>query len=138
MKDRRVSSHSMKATVLSYAAKRGISVPDRLQLGYHTSQFQMSLVYSRDGAAAGLIILASLLKEIREGRFRPDETRSGRIIEVDKAPAIDLTEVKQEQNDVPELVESSSFTWAESPRCLMTIQKCKNFCFKNFHKLNPK
>ena len=84
MKDRRVSSHSMKATVLSYAAKRGISVPDRLQLGYHTSQFQMSLVYSRDGAAAGLIILASLLKEIREGRFRPDETRSGRIIEVDK------------------------------------------------------
>ena len=108
MKDRRVSSHSMKATVLSYAAKRGISVPDRLQLGYHTSQFQMSLVYSRDGAAASLIILASLLKEIREGRFRPDETRSGRIIEVDKAPAIDLTEVKQEQNDVPEVIDSSS------------------------------
>ena len=30
------------------------------------------------------------------------------------------------------------FTWAESPRCFMTIQKCKNFCFKIFHKLNPK
>ena len=42
------------------------------------------------------------------GWGRSDETRSGRIIEVDKAPAIDLTEVKQEQNDVPEVIDSSS------------------------------
>ena len=46
---RRISSHSLKCTMLSFAAKRGLSVPDRLMLGYHSSQMHMALVYSRDG-----------------------------------------------------------------------------------------
>ena len=78
---RRISSHSLKSTFLSYAAKRGIGIPERLQLGYHTSNFQMGMVYSRDGAAASLLVLEKLIKEIETGYFRPDETRSGRIVE---------------------------------------------------------
>ena len=42
--DRKVSSHSMKCTMLSYLAKRGIEMSDRLLLGYHTSPFTMPYV----------------------------------------------------------------------------------------------
>ena len=52
--ERRVSSHSLKCTFLSFAAKRGLAVPGRLMLGYHASQMHMAMVYSRDGAAASL------------------------------------------------------------------------------------
>ena len=79
--DRRVSSHSLKCTMLSYAAKRGISVPDRLMLGYHSSNMHMAMVYSRDGAAASLLLLERLIDEIVKGTFKPDSTRSGRIVE---------------------------------------------------------
>ena len=41
--DRKISSHSLKSTMLSYLAKRGVSMPDRLMLGYHTSPFTMGL-----------------------------------------------------------------------------------------------
>eukprot|EP00435_Cladocopium_sp_Y103_P061907 s913_g23.t1 len=78
---RRVSSHSLKSTMLSFAAKRGLSVPDRLLLGYHASHMQMSLVYSRDGAAASLLLLERMIDEIVSGKFKPDSTRSGRIVE---------------------------------------------------------
>ena len=77
--DRRISSHSLKSTFLSFAAKRGIGIPERLQLGYHTSSFQMGMVYSRDGAAASILVLEKLIEEIRNGTFDPDDTRSGRI-----------------------------------------------------------
>ena len=79
--DRRVSSHSLKCTFLSYAAKRGLPVPDRLMLGYHSSQMHMAMVYSRDGAAASLILLERLIEEIISGKFRPDSTRSGRVVD---------------------------------------------------------
>ena len=110
--------------MLSYAAKRGIGIPERLQLGYHTSNFQMGMVYSRDGAAASLIVLEKLIAEIALGVFDPDETRSGRInvIANDSRPAgaTEVIEVKDE----PELVEESdaedsdgsSSTSSEEPR----------------------
>ena len=79
--ERRISSHSLKCTMLSFAAKRGLSIPDRLMLGYHSSQMHMAMVYSRDGAAASLLLLEKLIDEISKGIFRPDSTRSGRLVE---------------------------------------------------------
>ena len=38
----RFSSHSLKATCLSFAAKRGCSFEDRLSLGYHTHSLKMA------------------------------------------------------------------------------------------------
>ena len=76
---RKVSSHSMKCTMLSYLAKRGVEMSDRLLLGYHTSPFTMGLTYSRNGMARPLQILNDMLAEIRNGTFRPDCTRSGRL-----------------------------------------------------------
>ena len=72
--DRRVSSHSLKSTMLSFLAKRGIEMSDRLLLGYHTSPFTMGLTYSRDGMARPLQILSDMLSEIRCGNFLPDQT----------------------------------------------------------------
>lgn len=75
----RFSSHSLKATCLSFAAKRGCSFEDRLSLGYHTHSLKMALVYSRDGASRPLRVLECMLKEIRDKRFNPNDTRSGRL-----------------------------------------------------------
>ena len=36
LQGRKVSSHSMKSTMLSFLAKRGVDMPDRLLLGYLT------------------------------------------------------------------------------------------------------
>ena len=78
---RKVSSHSMKSTMLSFLAKRGVDKPDRLLLGYHTSPFTMGLTYSRDGMARPLQILMNMLEEIRKGLFLPDCTPSGRLVQ---------------------------------------------------------
>ena len=95
--DRRISSHSLKCTFLSYASKRGISVPDRLMLGYHSSQMHMAMVYSRDGAAASLLLLERLISEIFRGTFKPDSPRSGRIVDlVEDVPGAQSSEVKME------------------------------------------
>ena len=78
--ERKVSSHSLKSTMLSFLAKRGVEMSDRLLLGYHSSPFTMGLTYSRDAMARPLSILSDMLSEIRKGMFRPDCTRSGRLI----------------------------------------------------------
>ena len=105
---RRVSSHSLKSTFLSFAAKRGIGIPERLQLGYHTSNFQMGMVYSRDGAAASLLVLEKLIKDIANGVFDPDETRSGRIKSVESIPEPAGEKKVIDIKDEPEVLEVSS------------------------------
>ena len=75
----RISSHSMKATCLSYLAKRGINLLDRRILGHHVSGERVPLGYSRDAASRPLRVLEKVLQEIRNGIFSPDNSRSGRI-----------------------------------------------------------
>ena len=76
------TSNSFKATWLSFWAKFGCSFEDRLASGYHADQVRMALRYSRDAASRPLCVLGECLAAIRGGRFRPDETRSGRFIQV--------------------------------------------------------
>ena len=75
----RLTSHSCKCTCLSYLAKRGCSVEDRLMLGYHSNKMRMALTYSRDSIARPLALLSHVLSEIRNGVFEPDNSRSGRL-----------------------------------------------------------
>ena len=75
----RITSHSCKCTCLSFLAKRGASFEDRLVLGYHANKLRMAMTYSRDSAARPLALLTRVLREIREGVFEPDNTRSGRL-----------------------------------------------------------
>ena len=111
--DRKLSSHSCKCTMLSYAAKRGISISDRQLLGYHTTPHRMALTYSRDSAAHPLMILGKLIGEIREKKFLPDETRSGRLVEDAEEVSFDkeaqIVVIKDEVGEDPrEEAQSSS------------------------------
>ena len=75
--ERRISSHSAKATILSYLAKYGAELAVREILGAHVSHLQSVIRYSRDALAEPLRVMARMLAEIRNGRFMPDTTRSG-------------------------------------------------------------
>eukprot|EP00435_Cladocopium_sp_Y103_P050198 s108_g15.t1 len=84
LEDRKLTAHSMKSTMLSFAAKFGLSPETRLQLGYHTGGFRMVHTYSRDAAAQPLLELERMLSAVRDKTFLPDCTRSGRFVEAPK------------------------------------------------------
>ena len=73
-----IGAHSMKATLLSWAAKFGIDKVTRRTLGYHAEPGDRSVeTYSRDAMAAPLRHLDRVLEAVRRGAFHPDSTRSG-------------------------------------------------------------
>jgi len=80
LSERRITSHSCKSTLLSFAAKHGLSWEDRLVLGGHIGHLKSAITYSRDALAKPLSALNDMLADIRRGTFRPDETRSGRFV----------------------------------------------------------
>lgn len=88
--DVRITSHSCKCTILSYAAKRGLPHEERLVLGHHAHQGRMADVYARDAEARPMRMMEELLSEIRAGRFFPDESRAGRLVEVNAKSSMDV------------------------------------------------
>ena len=80
---RRITSHSCKTSMLSYCAKFGIEWTDRMVLGGHVSHLKSVIIYSRDSLALPLQKMANMLRAIRDGSFQPDNTRSGRFVEVE-------------------------------------------------------
>ena len=79
MESRRITSHSCKTTMLSYSAKHGIDWTDRMVLGGHVAHLKSVITYSRDCLARPLQLMSSMLEDIRNGKFQPDNTRSGRF-----------------------------------------------------------
>eukprot|EP00435_Cladocopium_sp_Y103_P071210 s1948_g37.t1 len=77
--DRRITSHSCKCTLLSWASKRGMPWEDRMVLGGHTTGFKSAMIYSRDSLGRPLRMLEQLLHEVRNHLFFPDASRSGRF-----------------------------------------------------------
>ncbi len=62
----------------------------------------MALRYSCDGASRPLRVLEDCLEKIRSGCFRPDETRSGRFVEV---PTVETDgPIKKKASDVPDVL----------------------------------
>lgn len=73
----RVSSHSLKATALSWAAKFGVDPRTQSLLGRHSSLArEASAVYCRDTAIRATSSLCEVIAAINEGRFFPDAPRS--------------------------------------------------------------
>ena len=73
------TTHSGKATLLSWAAKAGLSRSVRRMLGGHADPRDKSMLeYSRDAMAQPLNEPANMLKMVRMKVFDPDATRSGR------------------------------------------------------------
>ncbi|CAE7268093.1 unnamed protein product [Symbiodinium sp. CCMP2592] len=77
----RISSHSMKATFLSWLAKfGGVSLEDRRIAGHHLDPDSRSpLTYSRDELCRLMKIFEDILKAIRSGHFKPDDSRVMRL-----------------------------------------------------------
>ena len=70
-RDDALRAHSLKHTLLSFAAKRGLSPHDRKLLGYHLDRSEVSLAtYSRDMLSDPLRQLSVLLLEIQHGTFQ--------------------------------------------------------------------
>ena len=77
---RRLTSHSCKATCLSYLSKHGASWEDRAVLGGHCMGHSSTITYSRDAMARPLMVLEGMLSDVRRNVFLPDATRSGRFV----------------------------------------------------------
>ena len=98
---RQISSHSLKATILSMAAKRGLKHEDRLAMGHHAHPFRMADTYARDAQARTIRLIDKLLLEIRAGYFDPDTTRAGRFNKnYAPDPSLDVGAVSFLESDV--------------------------------------
>ena len=103
-------SHSLKHTLLSFAAKRGFDPHIRKLLGYHLDHQEVTLAtYSRDLLAEPLRQLKSMLHEIQAGSFKPDSTRSGYLSSSPTLPIIKNTQTTS--SDQP----TASIEHAEPP-----------------------
>ena len=72
-----ISAHSLKATGLAWAARFGMSWPDRAILGRHQSHTNETVaIYSRDLAVGPVSRFAEVLSAIGRGAFCPDAERS--------------------------------------------------------------
>ncbi len=81
----RATSHSLKHTTLSWSSAYGIDEESRTLLGHHALPGSKALmVYSRDMLTKPLHLYCSMLVNIRRDHFRPDESRSSRIIDLMK------------------------------------------------------
>ncbi len=82
-----VRSHSLKVTTLSWAAKGGMDLPSRRILGHHLDPgAKAAEIYGRDSISAALRKMCKLLALIKQGRFCPDSSRSGRFRNMGEAP----------------------------------------------------
>ena len=79
--DEKTSSHSLKATLLAWAARRGIAENDRVVLGHHSLRSDSLATYSRDFLGAATRALCGLIGEVKMGVFDADGTRSGLLLQ---------------------------------------------------------
>ena len=76
---RRISSHSLKSTTISWASKFGIPMESRAILARHT------VLYSRDLQTPVLREYTAMLAAVKAGGFVPDASRSG-MVHPEKVP----------------------------------------------------
>ena len=78
--DKTVRSHSLKATMCSWAARAGFSPDLRAALSHHaTAVTGTEVVYSRDLQTRPVRKLQTLIKQARVGTFVPDSSRANRF-----------------------------------------------------------
>lgn len=108
-----VRAHSMKVTLLSWAAKRGLPPDVRKALGYHIDSNELSMMtYSRDAMARPLRKLEAMLAEVRLGTFLPDESRSGRLVSKPLEEASGESDLRRELTHLHEPeVEQAESDW---------------------------
>ena len=89
---RRLSTHSMKSTLMSWTSKFGLPDNGRSVLARHVSSVtSATAVYSRDMLSPVLRQLDVMLMAIRSGAFCPDRLRSGMMTPAATAMAAPMT-----------------------------------------------
>ncbi len=75
----RFTSHSLKATLLTWAGKAGCEMKVRRALGVHAKQTDKTpILYAREHMAEPMRVLEELLQWVRDNDFDPDQGRLGR------------------------------------------------------------
>ena len=81
---RPLTSHSLKATILSWCAKWGLPLETRRILGHHVDPGAKSVItYSRDALVAAHTSVAKMINAIKLNKFDPDTTPGERIRLID-------------------------------------------------------
>lgn len=80
---RRVSTHSLKSTAISWASKFGMTLEEKAVLARHSSAVHGSTnLYSRDLLSPVMRKFQGVIDRINGGTFMPDSSRSGMITPV--------------------------------------------------------
>ncbi|CAE7392987.1 unnamed protein product, partial [Symbiodinium sp. CCMP2456] len=74
---RRRFSHVLKCTTMTWIGKRGFGGREGLLLGHHATGSSSLAYYNRELLSVLLRVYRSMLQEIRNYVFKPDNTRSG-------------------------------------------------------------
>lgn len=81
--ERRVSTHSLKSTAISWCSKFGLCFESRALLARHISAVaNPTALYSRDLVSAVMREFCQVINYIAEAKFEPDRTRSGMLTPV--------------------------------------------------------
>ena len=98
---RRISSHSLKATLLSWCSKFGINEHHQSMLGRHSDALKGAApLYSRDLAVAPARSLQLVLAEVHLGKFVPDAPRS--VAFPERPPLMQPVQVSPSQGHRPQ------------------------------------
>ena len=85
---KKLSSHSLKATGLSWSSKFGVSGEMRAILARHVSAVQgPTALYSRGVVSPAMRVFQDVVEKIRLNWFHPDKTRGGMITPQPTTPA---------------------------------------------------
>ena len=105
LEGRRISTHSCKATCISWCAKHDVSPEHRAILARHSvAALGPTALYSRDIITAALRSLEKVIQAVKGQMFFPDRTRSGMITPV-PAPGAPVTSTPQPATPMPAAVE---------------------------------
>ena len=95
--ERRLSSHSMKSTAISWTSKFGLNFEARALLARHSSSVSNpTALHSRDLLSPVMRSFVHLISEIHGGQFVPDATRSGMLTPKPSSAAVPSTPVGQQ------------------------------------------
>ncbi|CAE7927895.1 unnamed protein product [Symbiodinium necroappetens] len=98
------TSHSLKATALSWSAKSGtMTYEEMLTQGHHVHpKLGMALLYSRDAMAEIMVKVGRIIRAIVSGGFSPDLPRAQRVaLALQRAPE-DFAHLPETQPDLVE------------------------------------
>jgi hypothetical protein len=113
------TTHSLKATVLSWLSKDGAPLELRRIAGHHMDPSSRSvLTYSRDALLSVLVRVNKIITKIRDGVFDPDQSRAQFLLNsmmdsrAEVLPQTDLvSESDDDVEDVPEASTEATELW---------------------------